>query len=125
MNEKVDVNAIIELKKNADSDEEGSTSKNEEEQKYHESVINDVYDSMSDSDSEEENDKQLQEQINEETKQKGQEIKKAKQSLGERVAETVKERVGKVVEEIKVDKVKGMFSGAFNKVKQYAHKHSE
>lgn len=91
MNERVDTSNVIEIEKklkDVDSEDEElqpdgtRVKKNEEELKYHESIISDIYNSMSDSeeDDEEDSEKQLHEQIQEETKQKEEEIKKQKHS---------------------------------------------
>ncbi len=86
---------------------------------------------MSDSEEEDEEDseKQLHEQIQEETKQKEEQLKKAKQQTQQStltgfIQTQVLEKMSKAVEsatktyqqEIKVDKVKGMFASAFTKV---------
>lgn len=66
MNEKVDSENILEIEKpkkakeDGDSDEETHSvpKKGEEEQKYHESVIQDVYGDLSDSEEEDEEESQ-------------------------------------------------------------------
>lgn len=90
MNEKVDINNIIEVshtkhtKKNhqnneSDDDEEDETKAkglNEEDKKYHENVISDIYGSISSEDEdEEENSENLDKQIEEEAKLKEEELK--------------------------------------------------
>jgi hypothetical protein len=72
MNEKVDKDNIVELSKAstdaAHSDEEAKPIKNEEEKEYHESIMNDVYNSMTSSDDEEDEEKQKQ-KLHQEVKQ--------------------------------------------------------
>ncbi len=93
-------------------------------QDYHESVINDVYNSMSDDSSEEEGEEKLADQITTEAKAKEEEIKRQKdaqlpiatkiqQQLRERVSQVHKIVVEKATKEnIKGvnDKVRGMFT---------------
>ena len=144
MNEKVDVDNIIEVShtrhtKRGKKDGEGSdeeeeeantgSPKDEQEQKYHESVINDVYGDISSSDEDEEDEEAQEKKILEESKKKELEIKrqnskKAGSVLPERVMETVhnmyeqaKTKYHEQPQLVKVERaVSGVFSNAFTKV---------
>ena len=108
-----------------------TTTDEEVKKEYHESIINDVYNSMSDSSEEEDGgEEKLDDQITSEAKAKEVEIKRQKDAakpMSAKIHQSIVEqvnRVHKVVvenankEAIKGvnDKVKGMFTQAFTKV---------
>ncbi len=149
MNERVDVENIIEVsntkhtkrgKKNGEgSDEEEDPNeqspKNEQEKKYHESVISDIYGDISSSDEDEEDEETQEKKILEESKKKEEELKRQnskKSAIPEKVMETVnnmfeqaKTRYQEQQQLVKVERaVSGVFSNAFTKVFSFANLNS-
>ncbi|CDW76654.1 UNKNOWN [Stylonychia lemnae] len=140
MNEKVDINNIIEVsntkhtKKREDgheSDEDEDETHhvkpiNEEEKKYRDNVIDDLYGSISSEDEDdEEAQNDLDQQIEEEAKQKEQQLKQEQESKqGLKInPQVVMEKVNQVFEiaknkyqqDVNTDKVKVMFNTAYSK----------